>query len=191
MLLAILQVGQANQLLICHLTDNIFFQSQGSSLLCGVCVINNSEDLDIVADKLFIKSIHEGEIDLTGPFVPTRSPLGDYFVELLEVAAQQKHVEMIRIRDKFYLMKDRYFLFNLLEQSLHKEPGQQFAKLLIVKLRNHYTAMHIHRDYAILFDSLKAVPVKLTFGKASKYILDKTAAMFHKGESSEVEDEQK
>lgn len=189
----------ANQLLICHLMDNTFFQSQGSSLLCGVCAINNSvgkeivtvNDLDIVADKLFIKSIHEGEIDLTGPVVPTRSPLGDYFVEVLEVAAQQKDVEMIRIRDEFYHMKDRYFLSNLLEQSLHKEPGQQFTKLLIVKLHHYYMAMHIHKDYALLFDSLKAVPVKLTFGKASKYILDKTAAVFivfHKGESSEVED---
>ena len=32
----------ANQLLICHLMDNAFFQSQGSSLLCDVCAIYNS-----------------------------------------------------------------------------------------------------------------------------------------------------
>lgn len=100
----------ANQLLICRLTDNAFFQSQGASLLCGVCAINNSvgreivtvEDLDIVADKLFIESIHKGEINLTGPFLPTRSPFGDYFFEVLEVAAQQKHVETIRIRRDFF-----------------------------------------------------------------------------------------
>lgn len=93
--------------------------------LCGVCAINNSvgreivtvEDLDIVADKLFIASIHKGEIDLTGPFSPTRSPFGDYFFEVLEVDAQQKHVEMIRIRHDF--LKDRYFLSNMLQQS-HK-----------------------------------------------------------------------
>ena len=46
--------------------------------------------------------------------------------------------------------------------------------------------MHINKDYAILFDSLKAAPVNLTYGKASKYILDKTAAVFHKGESTEL-----
>ena len=163
----------ANQLLICHLTDNAFFQSQGASLLCGVCAINNSvgreivtvEDLDIVADKLFIESIHKGEINLTGPFLPTRSPFRDYFFEVLEVAAQQKHVETIRIRRDFF--KDRNFLSNLLQQSLHKDPVQQFAKLLIVKLHNHYTAMHIHKDHGILFDSLKVATVKLTFDKAS------------------------
>ena len=118
------------------------------------------KDLDIVADKLFIKSISEAEIDLSGPFLPTRSPSGDYFVEVLEVAAQQKHIEMIRIRDEFHHLEDRYFLSNLLEQSLHKDPGQQFAKLLMVKLHNHYTAVHIHKDYATLFDSVKVAPVK-------------------------------
>ena len=59
--------------------------------------------MDIVANTLFMKSIHEGDIDLTGPFVPTRSPLGDYFVEVLKVPAQQKHVEMIRIRTSFII----------------------------------------------------------------------------------------
>lgn len=51
--------------------------------------------------------------------------------------------------------------------------------------------MHIHKDHGILFDSIKAAPVKLTFDKASKYILDKTEAVFivfHTGESSDVED---
>ena len=51
--------------------------------------------------------------------------------------------------------------------------------------------MHIHKNHDTLLDSLKAAPVKLTFGKPSKYVLDKTEAVFivlHKGESSEVED---
>ena len=80
----------ANKVLICLLTNNTFFQTQGASLLCGVSAIKTI--WTFFADKLFIKSIHKGEINLTGPYLKSIERL---LFEVPEVAAQKKHIEMI------------------------------------------------------------------------------------------------
>ena len=151
-----------------------FFQSQGSSSLCGLCALNNlvgreefiTVNLDSISDDIWFQQISDG-LSLIDELQCTRSRDGYYLIEVLLMAVSKKGMELKSIDPNSGFT-------SLCKLGSASTP----VKLLMGTNDGHFVAIHSFNDDAIIFDSLLAKPIKISAEQLVTYVKSRCALMF-------------
>ena len=151
-----------------------YFQSQGSSSLCGLCALNNlvgreefvSIDLDNIADEIWFQQISDGQ-SLIDELQCTRSRDGYYCIEVLLVAVNKKGMELKSINPNSGFT-------SLCKLGSATVP----VKMLMGTNDGHYVAIHSFNDRAIIFDSLLAKPIMISAEQLVTYVQSRCTLIY-------------
>ena len=152
--------------------EGIFFQAQVANAGCGLCTLNNIfqkelftyEQLNEIADKLWIQQILVLNMSPLQPLTPMRSNSGDYNITVLEAACLGEGKELKALNIKTLRNVKSLSSESILEFCTFKKafpvsfvPAQESGTDDI-----HYTALHVTENSNYLLDSLKKRPLPLS-----------------------------